>query len=122
MSKSFQVPAPIVVKPFDPSDSGSKPETVTFLKFATFIWLDDPNAYTDAQGRSSIVKQRRWLGVIGKFEAAQPGDWITLEDDDYLTLRTIVEAPTRRYANGRITMACLPFSDAVLDAVEKIPA
>ncbi len=122
MSKSFQVPEAIVVRPWAAADQSVRPEIKTFLQFATYIWLDDPSAITDAQSKFSVVKQHRWSAVIGKFEATKPGNWITLEDEDYVVLRKIVEAPSRVFPGNNVMMACLPFSDVVLSAVSQIPA
>ena len=113
MSKSFQVPEAIVIKA---RFSTEQPITKSFLEFATFVWLDDPAAYA-----GGMVAQHRWAAVIAKFEAAKVGDWITLEDQDYVSLKKVVEAPTRKFADSRITMGCIPFSDVVLGAVDKVP-
>jgi hypothetical protein len=118
MAKSFQVPEPIIIRA---RISSEKSVIQSFLEFAMFVWLDDPAAYSDANGKSSIVAQKRWQKVIEKFETTKPGDWITLEDQDYVSLKRVVEAPTRKFVDSRITMACIPFSDAVLGAVDKIP-
>jgi hypothetical protein len=118
MAKSFQVPEPIIIR----ARIGTERSVVqSFFEFATFVWLDDPAAYSDANGKSSIVAQQRWQKVIEKFEATKPGDWITLEDQDYVSLKKVVEFPTRKFVDSRITMACIPFSLAVLGAVDKIP-
>jgi hypothetical protein len=125
MSKSFQVPfEPIVVKPWAAlleENPEAKPEPLSFRKFSTFIWLDDARAITDDAGKQSVVKLRRWLAVVAKFERAKPGDWITLEDEDYATLKKIVEAPIRSFQGTSAAMACLPYTDLVLSAVDKIP-
>lgn len=125
MSKSFQVPfEAVLVKPWAAvleATPDAKPEPMPFLKFATFIWLDDPRGYSDDLGKQSIVKMRRWLAVVARFESSKPGEWITLEDDDYATLKKIVESPTRSFGTPAM-MSCLPFSDIVLNAVDKVPA
>lgn len=125
MSKSFQVPfEPILIKPWAAvleSTPDAKPEPMPFLKFATYIWLDDPRAYTGPDGKQSIVRLRRWLAVVAIFEGCKQGAWLTLEDDDYQTLKSIVESPTRSFGTPAM-MSCLPFSDVILNAVDKIPA
>ena len=122
MSKSFQVPPPVVVTPWKASDPSTPPEVVAFLEFAENVWLDDVRACANLQGQSSLVQQNRWYGVIDKFEGTKVGDWVTLDDQDYAVLRRIVEAPARAYKGMRTMRACLPFSEAVLGAVDKIPA
>ena len=121
MSKSFQVPQPVIIKPWASSAPDVAPVVATFLAFATFTWLEDPRGLTDAQGKSSIVQQNRWFALIDKFEAAKVGDWITLEDADYVALRKIVESPARAFEGVRGMRACVSFSDVVLKAVDKIP-
>jgi|HubBroStandDraft_2_1064218.scaffolds.fasta_scaffold05875_5 hypothetical protein len=123
MSKSFQVPETVPVASWVAGDANNvaKPKTLTFLEFATTVWLDDPQACVDAQGKSSLVKQNRWFGVIGKFERAKPGDWITLDDEDYVTLVKIVRSPTRIFPSIRTMQAGAPFSEIVLQAVDQIP-
>ena len=126
--KHFQVPQDAPVKPLkailqdQPSARG---ELWSFLKFATLIWLEDTRGYTvvgpDGAKAFSIVKQRRWIKVIDKFEAAKPGDWISLDDADYETLKTVVEAPGRSFP-AAIMIACMPFSEVVLEAMSELPA
>ena len=126
--KHFQVPQDAPVKPLkailqdQPSARG---ELWSFLKFATLIWLEDTRGYTvvgpDGAKAFSIVKQRRWIKVIDKFEAARAGDWISLDDEDYAVLKPIVESPGRAFP-AAVMIACMPFSEAVLSAVDELPA
>lgn len=127
--KHFQVPASaaelVPPKAVLEKDPAAKVATFSFREFSTFIWLEDPRAYTsEHDGKQSVVKLRRWQKVIDAFEAAEPGDWISLEDEDYATLKTIVEAPQRQFQVGhtRIALACMPFVDAVLGAKNEKPA
>lgn len=120
MSKFFQVPQDIEVRPWKAMDVTVTGEKVSFLKYATFSWLDDPRAYTDGQ-QGSIVKMKRWQKVIEKFEAAKPGDFLELEDQDWTTLKKLVEAPGRFFPTP-VVMACMAFSDAVLNAKDEKPA
>lgn len=120
-SKSFQVPADITVAPLAGSAPDARPEVYSFLKFARHIWLDDPRAFT-SQGQMSVLRMRQWHAVIDRFEASKVGDWITLDEGDYAALKVIVEAPMRSFPSAHAMIACLPFSDAVLDAVDTIPA
>jgi hypothetical protein len=122
MSKSFQVPfALITVKPRSVDHPDAKPEPISFLRYATHCWLDDMRAWSDEQGKGSIVKMHRWQKVIERFEAAKQGDWITLDDADYAILKGIVEKPMRFFPSAHATLECLPYSDAVLDAKDELP-
>lgn len=126
--RHFQVPFEAVeVKPWAAilaANPDAKPGKVSFREWASLIWLDDPRAYTNERGEQSIVKLRRWQKVIDLFELAKPGDWISLEDDDYEALKKIVESPTRAFAQNAtlIALACMPYTDAVLDAKKEKPA
>jgi hypothetical protein len=124
--KHFQVPSEITIKPWIAQvieQPNVKPEKMSFLKFATFIWLEDSRPYASDDGRGfSVVKQRRWIKVIDKFEAAKPGDWISLDDQDYVALKAVVEAPNRLFPSTATMMSCLPFSEVVLTAVDELPA
>lgn len=126
MSRHIQVPhACAEVAPWAAvleTDPNAKPEKISFSRFSTFIWLDDARGYSDDKGMS-VVKLRRWQKLIDKFEAAKPGDWISLDDEDYDALRRIVENPQRGFqaGNTQIMLACMPYVDAVLDAVTELP-
>jgi hypothetical protein len=101
----------------------AKPETISFLRWVTFIVLDDPRAFTDGQ-QQSVVKMRRWAKVIDAFESSKPGEYIPVDDQDYATLKLIVENPQRAFQNGvvQITLACMPYVDAILEAKSELPA
>jgi hypothetical protein len=121
--KHFRIPEDIHISPWPAvlaTNPAAKPERMSFHKFASFVWLDDQRAYTDARGEGSIVKMRRWGRVIGVFESGKPGAWVSLDDEDFTALKKIVEAPTRFFPVP-ITIACLAFSDAVLAAVDELP-
>ena len=124
MSKSFSVPESVVVPSWAAGDGNNvaKPKMLSFLEYATTVWLDDPQAFIDAQGKSSHVKQNRWFGVIDKFERAKPGDWITLDDEDYATLVKIIKSPGRMFPSVRTMHAGAPFANVVLKAIDEIPA
>lgn len=120
--KCFQVPADVVVTPWASTlaaNPSAKPESLSFVRYALTVWLDDRRAYTQEQ-TFSLVKQKRWLAVIAKFQAAAVGDWIAVDDEDYAVLKTIVERPTSAMPMAH-SMAAIPFSDAVLAAVDTIP-
>ena len=120
--KCFQVPADVVVTPWSSTlavNPNAKPESLSFVRYALTVWLEDRRAYTQEQ-TFSLVKQKRWLAVIAKFQAAAVGDWIAVDDEDYAVLKTIVERPTSAMPMAH-SMAAIPFSDAVLAAVDTIP-
>jgi hypothetical protein len=129
MSKYFQVPhAAAMIKPWKTIldiDPEAKPEPMSFLRFATMIWLNDPRAITE-EGKTtqSVLRIRKWSKVIDAFEAAKPGDWITMSDEDFEVLKRIVEHPQHAFQmNNMATMlACMPFVDAVLAAKDELPA
>ena len=125
--RHFQVPEDVVVKPLKAilqDQPQAKGERWSFLKFATLIWLEDPRGYSVAtpEGKAfSIGRQRRWIKVIDKFEAAKVHDWISLDDEDYEALKTVVETPSRSLT-AALMIACMPFSEVVLAAVSELPA
>lgn len=125
--KHIQVPFEVVtVKPWATileQLPDAKPEAITFLRWATFMWLDDPRGFTSDTGAQSIIKMRRWQKVIDKFEVAKPGQYISLDDDDYETLKKIVESPARVFQQNttQVTLSCLLYVDAVLNAVSELP-
>lgn len=106
MSKTIKVPADVVMP-----DGTVK----TFAEFANVTWLEDSRAIK-VGANASLLKMRRWLGVVAKFAGAVPGDEIQLEDQDYASLKEIVESPERWYQPVTAALLLLPFSDAVLDA------
>jgi hypothetical protein len=126
--RHFQVPQDVTVRPLKAiqiDQPAARGEMWSFLKFATLIWLEDTRAYMvaapDGTKTFSIVKQRRWIKVIDKFEAAKPGDWMSLDDEDYVALRAVVETPGRSFP-AAVMIACMPFSEVVLEAVSELPA
>jgi hypothetical protein len=126
MAKSFQVPfEPCMVNPWASGlavTPNATPSPMPFLRFAEEIWLKDPRGGLDKDNNGSLVSQRRWFNVIAKFQAAKPGYWITLDDEDFAVLKKIVESPKRSFQDLEVTMACIPYSDAVLAAVDAKPA
>src|ERR1700684_2703687 len=123
--KHFQVPFPVKTKPLKAMKDGPAPAVAVewvFLKVATLLWLEDTRPTQTPDGKGfSIVKQRRWIKVIDAFEAAEAGDWISLDDEDYQALKEVVEAPARSFAAADM-IAGMPFSAAVLAAVDQLPA
>jgi hypothetical protein len=109
------IPATITVTA-PPELGPAPPEALPFIKFALLCWLDDPRAIEGAFSR-----QVRWSKVIDAFRAAQPGSVLALEDEDYATLRPIVESPQRRLP-PTIATQVLAYSRAVLDAADTAPA
>lgn len=101
----------VVVNHLNPSGS----ERLSFSKFAFMIWLDDERAVN-----GGFIKQVRWADVVKKFEKAAHPCVIVLEDEDYGTLRSIVEKPAR-FLPGTALIQCIPFSQAVMDAATTEP-
>lgn len=123
--KHFQVPYPVKGKPLKASIDPNLPTPPavewTFIRAATLLWLEDTRPTQTPDGKGfSIVKQRRWIKVIDKFEAAEAGDWISLDDEDYAALKQVVECPARAFAAADMR-SCIAFSDAVLAAVDELP-
>jgi hypothetical protein len=115
--KHFQVPSDIQLRNPQTGESikGADGKSITkkFLVHAFDCWLNDSRA------GEGPVNLRRWMKVVEIFKAATT--WISLEDQDYSILRTIVESPKNTYANPLIDMQLLPFSEAVLGAVDEKP-
>ena len=124
--KHFQVPYPVKGRPLKAATDPNLPPPPamewTFLRAATLLWLEDTRPTQTPDGKGfSIVKQRRWIKVIDKFEAASAGDWISLDDEDYAALKIVVESPSRSFAAADM-IATMPFADAILAAVDELPA
>lgn len=112
--RHITVPSPITVSvPF--AEGGPPPETITFQRFATLSWLNDDRAIA-----GGFAKQVRWAKVVDAFQQSETGATISLEDEDYNTLRTIVDAPSARLAPV-IAIQLLAYSQAVIDATDKLP-
>jgi hypothetical protein len=88
----------------------------SFIDFAHDVWFNDPRA-----AETGPVKLRRWMRVVEKFEKyCKPGDVVTLEDEDWRFLKTIVENPKIHYSplvEGQLES--FPF--AIIDASDKEP-
>ena len=102
------VPAPIEVKP--PPETQGQPEALTFRRYAFTVWLNDDRAIA-----GPFTRQVRWADVIRKFETTEHPDVIALEDEDYATLKGIVEQPGLRMP-PTVSAQLLGFSRAVLEA------
>lgn len=125
--RHIQIPYDVEIKPWKivlDANPDAKPEKMSFLRYATFMWIDDPRSWIDEAGKQSVVKLRRWQKVIDKFEAAKPGEYVALDDEDYAVLVKIVESPAKVFqgAPTQVALACLPFIDAVVNAVEELPS
>ena len=119
----IQVPLDIEVpllSAFLAANPDQKPSKFSFLKFATFCWLEDQRAISEGD-KMSNTKLRRWAKVIEKFEACLPGKYIELEDEDWKTLEAISKSPLARFG-VTVMIACTPFVDAVLDARTERPS
>ena len=114
----IQVHEPIVLRPnaeqlaLDPT---AKPESISFRKYAFGVWLNDDRAIA-----GGFIKQVRWAKVIDAFEVCETGKPLPLEDEDWQTLKAIVESPTMRMP-PMVTVQLMAFSRAVLDAPDKLP-
>lgn len=110
--KTICVPQPITVSAPPELGSSAPPEEISFLKFALLSWLDDPRAIADG-----FAKTVRWAEVLRTFRSAT--DTIELDDEDYATLRRIVESPAGRLP-PTIAIQLIPFSEAVLCAKSRL--
>jgi hypothetical protein len=110
-----------VIPPADIAESiaraggSAAPDTVSFRRYAFSCWLNDQRAID-----GGFTKQCRWAKVIDAFQAVTAGSVLPLEDEDYTTLRTIVDKPTM-WLPPTTTVQLLAFSRAVLDASDKAP-
>ena len=123
----IQVPYDVEVKPWAAILStmpDAQPQKLSFLTYATATWLDDERAWINDDGKQSVVKLRRWGKVIDAFEKTKPGQWISMDDEDYGTLKRIVESPKKVFTQAptQIALAAIPFVDAVLEAKHELPA
>lgn len=111
------VPFAITIQPTPEAElAGFKAETFTWSKYARMCWLNDNRAIKDG-----FSKQIRWAAVVQKVNETKPGDLLELEDEDYNTLRSIVERP-EMWLPPLASMQLISFSQAVLDAVPTKPA
>ena len=107
--KTITVPADVTLA--DPL-TGAKGEAISFQSWAFGRWL------SNAKAGDSLVKIRRWMGVIDLFKSAsKPGDEIKLEDEDHATLVTVVEDfAALAGVPPTVLVQLLPFFDAVTKA------
>lgn len=115
--RHFQHPFAIEVRPWAEmlkASPDAKPETVAFLKWATFI------VFNDARLWDTPVKTRRMSRVLDAFEASTPGDWLAVEDADHAALMVIISAPSQSFP-PMMTRALLPFTDAIEGALSEKP-
>lgn len=111
--KTITVPADLTVHPppyLIDGKQAAEPQILSFQRYAYQIWLDDARAF-----EGSFAKQVRWAKVVEKFAGIKPGDEIALEDEDYATLRKIVESPKGSFP-GSFAVQLIAFPQAVLDA------
>ena len=107
------IPGPIVVSP--PPGMQGGPESLSFKRFATAIWLNDDRAIA-----GGVLDVGRWAKVCAAILDTPEGGVAALEDADHAKLAEIVKVPSVRMPP--LTMvALLPFARAVLDAPEKDP-
>jgi hypothetical protein len=116
--KYITVPYALTINPTPEvldANPSAKPESMTFDKYARLCWLDDQRAI-----EGGYVKQVRWAVVVQKLQHAKGGDLVELEDEDYESLKAIVEMPTR-WMPPMVMVQLLPFSQAVMDAPNAKP-
>jgi hypothetical protein len=108
------VPDDIAVKPPVEVIAPQPPEVISFRKYAFTVWLDDRRAID-----GGFSKQVRWAKVLDIFEAASPGVVLVLEDEDWGTLKGIVDKPERGFSSAMVAVQLLAFPRAVLEAPDK---
>jgi len=88
----------------------------TFLDCAYDIWFNDVRA-----SEAGPVALRRWMKMIDAFEAAsEAGSVVALEDEDWKTLKEIVEHPKAAYP-PLLAYQLDSFAAAILEATTKAP-
>lgn len=93
--------------------SGKEGDTVAFRTFAIGRWANDSKV------ADSVAKLLRWIKVVDKLDAANPGALIVLEDEDYKSLKEVVERDRETMLNQPLLISQLaPFFDAVIEAKE----
>ncbi len=110
--------------PHDIQVKDRKTGTVTPLSFVTYanlIWLDDTRWETPKANLARLMR------VVAEIDRAAPGEWMLLEDQDWLILKDIIEKPGMR---GDVPTLLTPlvqiqvgptFEGAILDAPTKDP-
>jgi hypothetical protein len=102
---------PRTKQPFE--DKGS---TKPFIDYAFEVWFNDPRA-----SENGPAKLRRWMKMVDAFEKyCNPGDVVTLDDEDWTLLKTIIEAPKMSYP-PLVAIQFDPFTVAVLEAPDTDP-
>jgi hypothetical protein len=111
-----QIPQDILVK----DRTTGKTEKLSFLRYAELIWLNDARWETPKTNLARLVR------VVAEFEKA-PGDWFSLEDQDWAIVKGIIDSPAAG-ANGPNLLVPLvqiqvgpTFEGAILDAPTKDP-
>lgn len=79
-----------------------------FLAFLEAIVFDDRRATT------TYASTVRWRAVVSMFRNSRVGDWIAVEDQDWVVLDTILQAPDRHFNNALMAVQLLPFYEAVI--------
>lgn len=94
---------------------GTLPDTFTFSRYALECWANDAAAV-----RGSFVKLQRWIAVVDKLAAANAHEKFRLEDQDWTTLKTVIEGGQVHYP-PLIAIHLVAYPLAVLHA-EKVDA
>ena len=85
----IRVPFPVaLVNPITKEPTG---ESQSFTDLAFVLWLNDVRA------GETPLRLVRWAKVVDAFRATKPGGVIALEDEDFATLKAIVEKPAQAF-------------------------
>lgn len=89
-----------------------KMEDVSFRNFALGRWANAPAA------ADNFVKLNRWLKVVDQLDACKPGELLLIEEEEFTSLKTVVEADFVKIAKeaGLVAGQLRPFYDVVLEA------
>jgi len=87
-------------------------EPWSFCKYLCAVVLPDT-----AMGKGYAADKARFT-LDDLFKCSKPGDEVGVEDEHYKLLKKTVEEPTLQAAPA-ITMQCLPFQEAVLEAKDQ---
>lgn len=111
-----KIPEPVQIRTPASQGNSTVGDPKKFIDWLLEVVLNDPRG---ADG--GPVKIRRWQKLIEKFEKyCNPGDIVTVEDEDMRLMRDIVKAPQVKYS-GIVTVQLLSFFEALTEAPEKDP-
>ena len=108
--RHVQIPADITLRDVRTKEPG---DTVSFYEWVeAFVFGDDRAGLSPAK----LVRATKMLAGLEK--AMGNGRVWHLEDQDYDTIRPIVEEPTKSPGNTHIARQLLPFPQAILEATK----